>query len=120
METTYIHEINTLHASNGELYIGYGDDNNHIVFNTDTLFKDLPSIIEMVCKENKNVNIDSETVTFDQDGTEVIRVNSNGNVGIIADSIINILHHYTNINNDDNTEQMLWDIIDHCKTLRGD
>lgn len=38
----------------------------------------------------------------------------------IADSIINILHHYTNINNDDNTEQMLWDIIDHCKTLRGD
>ena len=53
METTYIHEINTLHASNGELYIGYGDYNNHIVFNTDTLFKDLPSIIEMVCKENK-------------------------------------------------------------------
>lgn len=53
METTYIHEINTLHASNGELYIGYGDDNNHIVFNADTLFKDLPSIIEMVCKENK-------------------------------------------------------------------
>ena len=51
-ETTYIHEINTLHASNGELYIGYGDDNEHIVFNTDTLFKDLPSIIEMVCKEN--------------------------------------------------------------------
>lgn len=53
MKTTYIHEINTLHASSGELYIGYGDDNNHIVFNTDTLFKDLPSIIEMVCKENQ-------------------------------------------------------------------
>ena len=53
MDTTYIQEINTLHASNGELYIGYGDDNEHIVFNTDTLFKDLPSIIEMVCKENK-------------------------------------------------------------------
>ena len=52
METTYIHEISTIHASNGELYIGYGD-NNHIVFNTDTLFKDLPSIVEMVCKENK-------------------------------------------------------------------
>jgi len=53
MNTTYIHEINTLHASNGELYIGYGDNNNHIVFNTDTLFRDLPNIIEMVCKENK-------------------------------------------------------------------
>jgi len=53
MDTTYIHEINTLHASNGELYIGYGDNNNHIVFNIDTLFRDLPNIIEMVCKENK-------------------------------------------------------------------
>jgi hypothetical protein len=53
MKTTYIHEINTLHASNGELYIGYGDDNEHIVFNTDTLFKDLHIIIDMVCKENK-------------------------------------------------------------------
>ena len=53
METTYIHEINTLHASNGELYLGYGDNNEHIIFNTDTLFRDLPTIIEMVCKENK-------------------------------------------------------------------
>ncbi len=53
METTYIHEINTLHASNGELYIGYGDNNEHLVFNTDTLFRDLPTIIDMVCKENK-------------------------------------------------------------------
>ena len=52
-KTTYIHEINTLHASNGELYLGYGDDNDHLVINTDTLFRDLPAIIEMVCKENK-------------------------------------------------------------------
>lgn len=53
MKTTYIHEINTLHASNGELYIGYGDDNEHLVFNTDTLFRDLPIIVELACKENK-------------------------------------------------------------------
>ncbi len=53
METTYIHEINSLQASNGELYIGYGDNNEHLVFNTDTLFRDLPTIIDMVCKENK-------------------------------------------------------------------
>jgi len=36
----------------------------------------------------------------------------------IADSIINIIHHYTNINNDDDTKQMLSDIINHCKTLQ--
>ena len=53
MKTTYIHEINTLHASNGELYIVYGDDNDHLVFNIDTLFRDLPSIVELVRKENK-------------------------------------------------------------------
>lgn len=52
-KTTYINEINTLHASNGELYLGYGNDNDHIIINTDTLFRDLPTIIEMVCKENK-------------------------------------------------------------------
>ncbi len=51
MERTYIHEIDTLHASDGDLYISY--NNNTLVFNTDTLFRDLPTIIDMVCKENK-------------------------------------------------------------------
>ena len=51
METTYIHEINSIACNNGELYLGY--DNSTLVFNTDTLFRDLPIIIELVCKENK-------------------------------------------------------------------
>ncbi len=51
MESKYIHEINSIACSNGELYLSY--DNTTLVFNTDTLYKDLPTIIEMVCKENK-------------------------------------------------------------------
>lgn len=61
MENRYIHEISSLHCSNGELHISYGDDNwekgNYVqktlVFNTDTLFRDLPTIVRLVCKENK-------------------------------------------------------------------
>ena len=49
---TYIHEIHTLQCSDGELYLGYGDKNECLVFNVDTFYKDLPSIISMVSKEN--------------------------------------------------------------------
>ena len=52
MKTEYIHEINTIQASDGELYIGYDNDKT-LVFNIDTLFKDLPYIVDLVCKENK-------------------------------------------------------------------
>ena len=48
----YIHEIHTLHCSDGELYVGYDDKNRSFVINVDTLYKDLPSIISMVSKEN--------------------------------------------------------------------
>ena len=51
METTYIHEIDSIACNNSELYISY-NNNNTLVFNTDTLYKDLPTIIDMVCKEN--------------------------------------------------------------------
>ena len=51
MKTTYIHEINSIACNNGELYLGY--DNSTLIFNTDTLFKDLHIIIDMVSKENK-------------------------------------------------------------------
>ena len=49
----YIHEIHTLYCSDGELYLGYGEQEQCIVINVDTLYKDLPSIISMVIKENK-------------------------------------------------------------------
>ena len=49
---TYVHEIHTLHCSDGELYLGYGDKDECLVINVDTFYKDLPSIISMVSKEN--------------------------------------------------------------------
>ncbi len=52
MDFKYIHEINSIACNDGELYLSYGD-NTTLVFNTDTLYKDLPTIINMVCKENK-------------------------------------------------------------------
>ena len=51
-QNPYIHEIHSLHCSDGELYIGYDDKDKIIVINIDTLYKDLPSIISMVIKEN--------------------------------------------------------------------
>jgi len=50
---TYIGETDTLHCSDGELYIGYG--NKTLVMEVDQLFRDLPSIIGMVTKEQKKM-----------------------------------------------------------------
>ena len=49
---TYIHETTTIYCSDGELHIGYNNDIGTLTFNVDTLYKDLPSIISMVSKEN--------------------------------------------------------------------
>ena len=56
-EHTYIHETHTLHCSDGEMHFGYGEVDNEkwLVYNTDQLFKDLPFIINQVCKENKKM-----------------------------------------------------------------
>ena len=51
---TYIGETDSLHCSDGELYIGY-DDNKALVIEVDQLFRDLPSIISMVTKEQKKM-----------------------------------------------------------------
>ena len=51
---TYIGETDTLHCLDGELYIGY-DDNKTLVMEVDQLFRDLPSIISMVTKEQKKM-----------------------------------------------------------------
>tara|TARA_B110000259_G_scaffold188091_1_gene244900 strand:+ start:3979 stop:4260 length:282 start_codon:yes stop_codon:yes gene_type:complete len=54
---TYIHETHSLHCSDGEMYFYHGDIDNEkvLVYNTDQLFKDLPFIINQVCKENKKM-----------------------------------------------------------------
>ena len=51
---TYIGETDTLHCSDGELYFGYDDDKT-LVMEVDQLFRDLPSIIGMVTKEQKKM-----------------------------------------------------------------
>ena len=51
---TYIGETDSLHCSDGELYIGY-NDNKTLVMEVDQLFRDLPSIISMVTKEQKKM-----------------------------------------------------------------
>lgn len=52
---TYIGETHTLHCSDGELVIGYGsiDEVKTLSMDIDQLFRDLPSIIRMVTKEQK-------------------------------------------------------------------
>ena len=52
MKTEYIHEINTIQAFDGELYISY-DNDKALVFNINNLFMDIPYIVHLVCKENK-------------------------------------------------------------------
>ena len=51
---TYIGETETLHCSDGELYFGYDNDKT-LVMEVDQLFRDLPSIISMVTKEQKKM-----------------------------------------------------------------
>ena len=56
-KSIYIHETHTLHASNGEFYMHYGElSDGHdsvLVFNIDALYKDLPSIIKLCVEEKK-------------------------------------------------------------------
>jgi hypothetical protein len=53
-KNTYIHETNHLYCQDGEMHIGFGED-NWVVYNTDQLIKDLPFIINQVIKENKKM-----------------------------------------------------------------
>ena len=54
---TYIDETHTIHCRDGEIYFGYGevDYEQTLVMNVEELYKDLPSIIRMVCKEQKKM-----------------------------------------------------------------
>jgi len=52
-QRTYVGETHSLHCSDGELYIGYdyfGED-SVLIMEVNQLYRDLPSIIDMVCKE---------------------------------------------------------------------
>ncbi len=54
-KTTYIHETHTLYAENGELHLLYdsGDYDKQLVFNAETLYNDLPSIIRLCVEQKK-------------------------------------------------------------------
>jgi catalase len=57
-QNTYIHETNHLYCQDGEMYISFGDvgkNERWLVWNTDSLFKDLPFIINQVVKQNKKM-----------------------------------------------------------------
>tara|TARA_R100000541_G_scaffold46847_1_gene53943 strand:- start:261 stop:530 length:270 start_codon:yes stop_codon:yes gene_type:complete len=54
LKNTYVYDTDTLWCRDGELYIGYNDD-KMLVMNVDQLFRDLPSIISMVTKEQKKM-----------------------------------------------------------------
>jgi len=51
-KNTYIYETHHLQCSDGEMHIGFGNE-RWLVWNTDSLYKDLPFIISQVVKENK-------------------------------------------------------------------
>mgnify|MGYP001479093999 CR=1 FL=1 len=52
MKTIYVHESHTIYSENGEVHMI--TENNHIVFNADTLFNDIPALANMALKERKN------------------------------------------------------------------
>lgn len=53
-DTIYINETISLHQSDGELYVEYGDinDTKMLVFNIDNLYKDLGTWVHMVKEGN--------------------------------------------------------------------
>ena len=59
IKSQYIHEINTISASDGELYLSYGtqDNERHLVFNAENLFNDLALIISLTVKESNKMRL---------------------------------------------------------------
>ena len=55
LKSTYIGQTDSLHCSDGELYIEYDEDKT-LVMNVEQLYKDLPFIISQVVKEQKKTN----------------------------------------------------------------
>ena len=52
---TYVGETQTLYCNDGELYVYYDNEEKTLVMDIDQLYKDLPFIINQVCKEQKKM-----------------------------------------------------------------
>ena len=50
MKHKYINEIHSIACNNGELYLS--SNKTTLIFNTDSLYKDLHTIVDLVIKEN--------------------------------------------------------------------
>jgi len=53
---TYVYDTTQLHCNDGEFYMYYGDD-KCVVFDVETLFKDLPFMITQVVKEQAKMQV---------------------------------------------------------------
>lgn len=51
----YIYDIHTLSASDGELYLCYGDKDEFVVFDCEQLYRDLANIVRLVAEQNKEM-----------------------------------------------------------------
>lgn len=51
-EITYVHEVQCIGASDGEIYLSH--EGGTVVFNTTTLLADLPTIVRLVKREYAN------------------------------------------------------------------
>ena len=51
----YIYDIHSLSASDGELYLWYGDKEEYLVFDCEQLYRDLASIVRLVAEQNKEM-----------------------------------------------------------------
>tara|TARA_R110000744_G_scaffold7346_2_gene25415 strand:+ start:380 stop:649 length:270 start_codon:yes stop_codon:yes gene_type:complete len=69
---TYVTETIGLHCSDGELYIDYRicGEERRLVINVNSLYDDLPFIIEQVCKEQKKMQ--QETLDRIKEGIKEI------------------------------------------------
>lgn len=57
-KTTYIHETHTLFANDGELHLLYdsGDYDKELIFNVESLYTDLPTIIRLCVEQKKQMD----------------------------------------------------------------
>ena len=52
---TYVNAVESIHAQDGEIHFAYNNQENWVVWNAQSLFEDLPSIISILCTEQKKM-----------------------------------------------------------------
>jgi uncharacterized protein YdiU (UPF0061 family) len=52
---TYVNAVESIHAQDGEIHFAYNNQENWVVWNAQSLFEDLPSIINIVRTQQKEM-----------------------------------------------------------------